>query len=127
MVINLNACFECGSSDHIHQHHVVPRVLGGQNTIPLCARCHGMVHDRDLTHYTRLQRIGIRSAKKKGVKFGRPRSLSESQKEEAIHMMNGGMSTKKVAELFTVSEPTMRRVKSNAKLRSTEEMLEITK
>jgi DNA invertase Pin-like site-specific DNA recombinase len=38
------------------------------------------------------------------------------QRDEAIRMMNDGRSTKEVAKLFTVSEPTMRRIKSLSKL-----------
>ena len=37
-------CFECGSTEHIHQHHVVPNVVGGTKTIPLCEQCHAKVH-----------------------------------------------------------------------------------
>lgn len=42
-------CFECGSSDSLHAHHVVPRSKGGTRTVMLCERCHGLVHSRDLT------------------------------------------------------------------------------
>lgn len=47
-------CFECGSPAD-HEHHVIPRSLGGTKTVPLCERCHGLVHDRRLTtrHLTR--------------------------------------------------------------------------
>lgn len=37
-------CFECGSGGEIHQHHVVPKSLGGTATIPLCVKCHKLVH-----------------------------------------------------------------------------------
>lgn len=39
-------CFECGSSNKIHDHHVVPKSLGGTKTVGLCEKCHGKVHDR---------------------------------------------------------------------------------
>ena len=38
-------CFECGSAA-AHEHHVIPRAKGGQRTVPLCERCHGLVHFR---------------------------------------------------------------------------------
>ena len=38
-------CFECGSTENIHQHHVVPQSKGGTKTIPLCNNCHSVVHD----------------------------------------------------------------------------------
>ena len=40
-------CFECGQSA-MHKHHVVPRSLGGRNTVWLCEQCHGVVHGADL-------------------------------------------------------------------------------
>jgi hypothetical protein len=36
-------CFECGQGA-MHQHHVVPRSLGGTKTVPLCEECHRKVH-----------------------------------------------------------------------------------
>ena len=42
------SCFECGAAAD-HMHHVVPRCRGGTKTIPLCALCHGKVHDKDMT------------------------------------------------------------------------------
>jgi DNA invertase Pin-like site-specific DNA recombinase len=62
------------------------------------------------------QAIGIQAAIKRNVRFGRPKALSEVQKEEAIRLMNDGRSTKEVARLFEVSEPTMRRVKRISRL-----------
>jgi hypothetical protein len=41
-------CFECGTAENLHHHHVVPRSLGGTKTIPLCGLCHGLVHSRDV-------------------------------------------------------------------------------
>lgn len=44
----MKGCFECGEVRGLHNHHVVPRSLGGTKTIPLCERCHGLVHEKDL-------------------------------------------------------------------------------
>ena len=38
-------CFECGKPSEFN-HHVVPVSSGGTKTVPLCAICHGLVHDR---------------------------------------------------------------------------------
>lgn len=57
------------------------------------------------------QNVGIQAAKNRNVRFGRPKAISDAQKEEAIRMMTEGRSTKEVAKLFAVSEPTMRRIK----------------
>ena len=47
MKIKSNICFECGANSNIHQHHVVPKTLGGKKTIPLCGACHGKVHNKN--------------------------------------------------------------------------------
>jgi hypothetical protein len=39
-------CFECGAEKKLHHHHVIPKSLGGKKTIPLCEKCHGLVHNR---------------------------------------------------------------------------------
>lgn len=44
----IGTCFECGAHGAMHAHHVVPRSAGGRNTVPLCERCHGLVHGRSL-------------------------------------------------------------------------------
>jgi hypothetical protein len=36
-------CFECGKPA-TEDHHVIPQVLGGTKTIPLCGGCHALVH-----------------------------------------------------------------------------------
>jgi hypothetical protein len=38
-------CFNCGA-EASHDHHVVPRSLGGVETVPLCHNCHGKAHGR---------------------------------------------------------------------------------
>ena len=43
-------CFECGSREDLHHHHVVPRMRGGTRTIPLCPLCHAKVHGRKSMH-----------------------------------------------------------------------------
>ena len=63
------------------------------------------------------QIVGIQAAKNRNVRFGRPKAISEAQKVEAIRMMNDGRSTKEVAKLFEVSEPTMRRIKQISRLK----------
>jgi hypothetical protein len=38
-------CFECGKPAK-NRHHVVPRILGGKKTVPLCDTCHSLAHGR---------------------------------------------------------------------------------
>jgi len=70
-------CFECESDYEIHNHHVVPRSLGGTKTIPLCVICHGKVHNRDFLNHKKLTKEGLKNAKMRGVKLGNPQNLTE--------------------------------------------------
>lgn len=36
-------CMECGARSR-HDHHVIPRALGGTATVPLCVACHRRAH-----------------------------------------------------------------------------------
>lgn len=46
--MNEKTCFECASVAD-HDHHVVPRSRGGTQTVLLCASCHGLVHEFQLS------------------------------------------------------------------------------
>ena len=54
-----HTCFECGSEEDIHHHHVVPKSLGGTKTLPLCSKCHSLVHSTDLTSTSRLTKEAL--------------------------------------------------------------------
>lgn len=41
--IDKNICFGCGAKAD-EQHHVVPESMGGIGTVPLCIKCHDIVH-----------------------------------------------------------------------------------
>jgi len=51
--MRLTFCVACNSKDNLHQHHLVPRVLGGsdsqENLITLCEPCHVKLHDLQQT------------------------------------------------------------------------------
>jgi predicted transcriptional regulator len=66
-------CFECDSEENIHNHHVIPKILGGTKTIPLCVLCHGKVHDKNILKMSNLAKI---ARSKKGFKTGRPKIIS---------------------------------------------------
>ena len=63
-------CFECGKPAKCN-HHVIPKSLGGKRTVPLCLKCHGLVHERDFNRHKALQKKGIEAAKKAGKYNGR--------------------------------------------------------
>ena len=70
-LISKDVCFECGSDYAIHFHHVVPKSKGGKNAIPLCEKCHGLVHNRKFNEHRILQMEGIERAKLNGKYKGR--------------------------------------------------------
>ena len=45
-----NKCVNCGSTENIEYHHIVPLKNGGTNNlsniVPLCETCHYKAHDR---------------------------------------------------------------------------------
>lgn len=72
-------CFECDSTENIHNHHIIPKILGGTKTIPLCVLCHGKVHDKDILKMSNLSKI---ARNKKRFKTGRPKILSDYNVEK---------------------------------------------
>jgi len=68
----MKKCFECETTEDLHEHHVVPRSRGGTKTVTLCHQCHMKAHGRDgkgLNH-SRLTKEGLKRAKERGVKLG---------------------------------------------------------
>jgi hypothetical protein len=113
-------CFECGSSENIHYHHIVPSTMGGTKTIPLCIVCHGKVHNRDFTRHKVLQRIGIERAKENGVFMGRAigshetpeQFLNKPKIKRAVELLNEGkLNLRKISEEVGVHFNTITKVK----------------
>jgi hypothetical protein len=65
----MSACWECGGSPPLHDHHVVPRSRGGTRTVPLCEPCHGLAHDRDL-RIAELTQAALQAKRRKGERIG---------------------------------------------------------
>ena len=45
----MNECFNCGATAETQKHHVVPRSLGGEQTVSLCLNCHSKVHGKTMS------------------------------------------------------------------------------
>jgi len=55
----------------MHNHHVVPRSLGGTRTVSLCGACHGKVHGHaGLLHISRLTISALAVKKGRGERTG---------------------------------------------------------
>jgi DNA invertase Pin-like site-specific DNA recombinase len=119
-LIKRGVCFECGSLESIHYHHVVPEVKGGNATIPLCYICHGKVHDRNFKNYRELQKIGIEKAKANGKFTGRKagtkedsnKFLNKVKNKEIIELLEQGVNYRTICKNLNVSASTITKVKN---------------
>lgn len=100
-------CFEC-AGPAVMDHHVIPRSLGGVRTVPLCEICHGKIHSIDFTDHSQLIKQGLEKARKRGATLGRPRTYTDAQLEQAVVMVDTGVSIRATAKHFGVSATTLR-------------------
>lgn len=117
MLIYKDICFECGSSEDIHYHHVVPETKGGKKALPLCIICHGKVHNRDFLKIKELQKIGIEKAKLKGVYTGRrskdtpEKFLSKPKNKKIAEYLSSGYKMAEIVNIMKCSFSTVMKVK----------------
>ena len=113
-------CFECGSVENIHNHHVVPKVRGGTKTIPLCGPCHGLVHGRNFgMEWKRLQSEGIRKAKLEGKYSGRQfhtletieKFLNKPKNREIVKLLEMGKRYTDIQNQLRCSPNLVKKVK----------------
>lgn len=71
-------CYNCGSTQHLVYHHIVPVILGGNDTLlniaVLCPSCHSKVHygEKEVICHGGLVSDGIKAAQARGVHVGKP-------------------------------------------------------
>ena len=68
-------CPGCGNhSVHFHDHHIVPRALGGldqpSNIIEICVDCHGKIHSRKFLNHSELTKTALQHKKANGQRVG---------------------------------------------------------
>lgn len=71
----MRKCPCCGiDSEEFHNHHVLPKVLGGidkpSNIISICVKCHSVLHNKSFFNHSELTKAGLAKAKARGVKLG---------------------------------------------------------
>lgn len=72
-------CYNCGATENLNYHHIIPLALGGNNILTnvavLCGKCHWAVHHGDTggeyVHHGELVKAGIEKARAEGRKNGR--------------------------------------------------------
>jgi hypothetical protein len=121
MIVDTKICFECGSSEHIHQHHIIPKSLGGTKTIPLCETCHGRVHQKDLVKFNNLAKEGRKRYVENGGKLGRKEGSAESIETfmnkpvniEIKQLVEQGYSVRKIVKILGASSKTVVKVRKS--------------
>jgi transposase-like protein len=134
MIIDTKICFECGGNEHIHQHHIIPKSLGGTKTIPLCETCHGKVHQKDLVKFNNLAKEGIKRYVANGGKLGRKEGSSESIEKfmskpmniEIKQLVEQGHSVRKIVKMIGASSKTVVKVRKSESI-STSTVVKVRK
>ena len=105
-------CFNC-QAPSCHDHHVVPRSLGGVSTVPLCAPCHGLAHGhRGYRNTPELTKRALAKKKARGecvgtVPYGFRREgdvLVEDEAEQAVLACVRGFAAAGLSQRAIVAE-----------------------
>ena len=90
--MDLSKCFECESTDGIEYHHIIPRSLGGTKTIPLCFKCHSLVHNKKVRtdSTSALTKAAFAKKRARGEKMGHAVNFTDitRAKGRAAHAAN---------------------------------------
>ena len=102
LTIDLDKCFECGGPQE-EMHHVIPKIRGGERTIPLCSSCHGKIHGiTGREGHSKLTKEGLARARARGVKLGKPENLTKeaSQKGADRRKREAMLFNKEVSDII---------------------------
>mgnify|MGYP003435084115 FL=1 len=117
-------CFECGTTNDVQQHHVIPRSLGGTKTIPLCLHCHRLAHGitkKPKNSHSSLVRLGLDKRRQSGKTLGRPNGSSKSDQDilkqypAIVKQLKAERSIRETAKLCDVANGTVVKVKQALK------------
>lgn len=83
-------CINCGAEAN-HWHHVVPKSLGGQegtNRVPLCDKCHGLIHGVTYSNgtisHSDLTKQGLKRARAEGKQIGQRKGAKLTTKKSVM-------------------------------------------
>jgi hypothetical protein len=116
ITIDLDKCFECGEPKQ-DMHHVIPKSKGGKKMIPLCAKCHGLVHGKDFVKHRTLLLEGIKRAKELGKYKGRKKGTTHTIEEiiikyiDVVEQSLTKKSLRKIAKITNKSLGTVQKIK----------------
>ncbi len=116
ITIDLDKCFECGEPKQ-DMHHVIPKSKGGKKTIPLCAKCHGLVHGKDFVKHRTLLLEGIKRAKELGKYKGRKKGTMYTTEEmiikyiDVVEQLLNKKSLRQIVKITNKSLGTVQKIK----------------
>lgn len=92
-------CVNCGSTEELEFHHVVPLEIGGndteENIVPLCYYCHKAVTNHELL---------LRTAGRKHENGGRKRTIPENYEEILDQYLDCEMGKKELKRRLGLSD-----------------------
>jgi transposase len=109
-------CCNCGTTDNVEYHHVIPLNLGGKdvrtNMVCLCQKCHDLIHgmQREGGHKESIKR-GIEKARSMGKKLGGRTAdiVNEPQRFEQLFMQHlyEGLTVVEMQKILKVGTTTI--------------------
>ena len=112
-------CCNCGITTDIQWHHIVPLALGGNdietNIVPICIKCHALIHNKKRMSNSNLIKEGIKKAKAEGKQIGNEKGVKLTTKKSIIAKeiifknskdFNGSLNDEEVIKLAEISRKT---------------------
>ena len=118
----LDFCCICGKKEDLHHHHIIPVVETDERRniyddetkfITLCYEHHNWIHSKDYKkniNHSRLTKLGLDKARKKGINLGRKR-IADDEMIERIRELREiqGLSIREIADKLSVNRGVVQR------------------
>ena len=127
-LIQKDICFECSANENITYHHIIPYSKGGRNTIPLCERCHGLVHGKDFLKLDKLRKDAWfkrrnenpwKCGRKEGVVESIETFMAKERSQKIKYLLEAGYSYQKVSHMVKCSISLVQKVSKIRKQQQT--------